>query len=173
MARRGYEASSLHAVSERPTVFTIGHGPCSFAEIERLLAAHSCQTIVDVRSQPYSRHAPEFNKRPLADLAATAGLGYRWMGDRLGGRPDDPGMRDAGGAPHWDRIAASPGFAAGMAELSELARGGRVAVLCAEREPDHCHRTGLIAPHLEAGGFAVLHILADGSARPHQPPLFR
>ncbi len=156
----------------RLPVFTIGHGAAPFGEIEALLGGHGVQTIVDVRSQPYSRHAPDFNRRPLGELAAAAGLGYRWMGDRLGGRPTDPALLDAGGSPSWERIRGSAVFAGGLVELAELARGGRVALLCAERDPADCHRAGLIAPALEEAGFAVMHILADGSAHRHQPPLF-
>ena len=145
-------------------ICTIGHGDRSFGDIEQLLAAHGCQTIVDVRSQPYSRHAPDFTKGELAAAAAVAGLGYRWMGDRLGGRPDN-------GA-EWDMIASSDGFRGAIAEVAELARGGRVVLLCAEGSPDHCHRSILIAPHLERLGFHVAHILHDGSLQPHQPGLF-
>jgi uncharacterized protein (DUF488 family) len=147
-------------------VCTIGHGDRAFGAIEALLARHGCQTIIDVRSQPYSRHAPDFTKRELMAAATVAGLGYRWMGDRLGGRPDDPAPTD------WDAIAASPGFQGALDEVAELARGGRVVLLCAELSPEHCHRAGLIAPRLELMGFRVAHILADGSLHAHQPGLF-
>ncbi len=154
------------------TIYTIGHGDASFTDVEALLARHLVQTLIDVRSQPYSRHAPDFNREPLARLAAAAGLGYRWMGDRLGGRPTAPDLLDAAGAPDWQRLAATPTFRAGVAEAAELARGGRTAVLCAERDPTHCHRALLLAPAFEAEGLHVAHILADGSLRPHHPTLF-
>ncbi len=159
-------------MSDSPRIFTVGHGDRSFSDIEGLVSRHGCQTIVDVRSQPASRHAPDFNKRDLAAAATVAGLGYRWMGDRLGGRPDDPALRDAAGNPDWEAVAASTGFRGAIDEVAELARGGSVVLLCAELSPDHCHRSVMIAPQLEAIGFRVCHILPDGALRTHQPGLF-
>ena len=68
-------------------VWTIGHGDKDFDAVAAELSKHGVQTIVDVRSQPYSRHAPDFTKATLEEEAATAGFGYRWLGDKLGGRP--------------------------------------------------------------------------------------
>ncbi len=157
---------------EHDTIYTVGHGDASFTDVEALLVGHLVQTLLDVRSQPYSRHAPDFNRESLARLAAAAGLGYRWMGDRLGGRPTAPDVLDAAGAPDWRRLAATSPFQAGVQEAAELARGGRTVVLCAERDPTHCHRALLLAPAFEAEGLRVAHILPDGSLRPHHPTLF-
>ena len=154
------------------TVFTVGHGDRTFAVIEALLEPHGVQTIVDVRSRPSSKYAPDFRKDNLAELCSVAGLGFVWMGDRLGGRPDDPALKDEHDLPDWDRIAATPGFRGAIDELAELARGGTVALLCAEGRPEHCHRALLIAPHLEAAGFSVIHVLPDGSLTRHQSTLF-
>ncbi len=171
MPPRHHDRPTLRPV-EPPVIYTIGHGDASFTAIAALLERHLVQTLVDVRSQPYSRHAPDFNKGPLADLAAAAGLGYRWMGDRLGGRPTDPDLLDPAGAPDWLRVAESPSYRGAIAELIELGRGGRTAILCAERDPRHCHRTLLLAPTLAAAGASVCHILSDGALEPHHPTLF-
>jgi uncharacterized protein (DUF488 family) len=126
---------------------------------------------VDVRSEPYSRHAPEFQKTELDAIAAEAGYGYRWLGRGLGGRPDDPSLQRPDGSPDYGAIAASPGFTGAMDELEGLARRGHVVLLCAETTPDHCHRARLLAPALEGRGHHVVHILGDGTLRPHQPDL--
>ena len=47
------------------TIHTIGHGRAAFAAVAEVLVRHGVATIVDVRSHPYSRHAPEFS-RPVA-----------------------------------------------------------------------------------------------------------
>ncbi len=150
----------------KPRIFTVGHGNAPFHEIERVLQLHGVATVVDVRSTPYSRHAPDFRKSALAVLTAAAGLGYRWMGDRLGGLSadrDDPRNRPSG--------IDSPSFRAALAEVLALNEAGPVALLCAERDPEHCHRRLVLAPQLEALGAEVFHILADGSAHRHQPSL--
>ncbi len=156
--------------AHQTTVFTIGHGAGDFAEMVQRLGAHDVSVIVDVRSIPFSKHAPDFTKDELTHLAAEFNLGYRWLGDRLGGRPDDPALlRD--GKPSWEAIARSDAFAAGMTELVGLLEAATVALLCAEVEPAHCHRAHLIAPELERLGYPVMHILSDGSATRHQPTL--
>jgi uncharacterized protein (DUF488 family) len=157
--------------SNEPTIHTIGHGAGAFSDLEQRLGAHHVQTIVDVRSIPYSKHAPDFQKARIAAIAAATGFGYRWLGDRLGGRPDDPSLLTADGEPDYDKIAAAPAFNAGLDEVEALARTSRVALLCSELDPSGCHRMTLLAPALEARGYHIAHILGDGSSRAHQPGL--
>jgi len=153
------------------TVYTIGHGRAPFAAVAEVLAGHGVATLVDVRSHPYSRHAPEFSRPVLEGLAATSGFGYRWMGDALGGRPDDPTLVDAGGALDEAALRRSPRFRAGLTDLAALAVGGAVALLCAEEDPGHCHRSRVVAPALEEMGLQVVHLRHDGTAVPHQDSL--
>lgn len=157
--------------SQDLTLFTIGHGPKRFGEIAAPLTVYGVSVIVDVRSVPQSSHAPDFSRDRLLHLAAEANLGYRWLGDRLGGRPSDSSLwRD--GEPDWRAIAQSASFEAGITELDGLARAARVALLCAELDPMRCHRTFLIAPELVARNYTVTHILTDGSSRAHEETLF-
>ena len=136
-------------------VWTVGHGAASFADIERLLAVHDIQTVVDVRSAPVSRHATGFDKPDLEAACAAAGLHYRFMGATLGGFPADD----------------APQPTAAIAELVGVARTARTAILCAEAAPARCHRSTVIAPLLQDAGFDVVHLLHDGSALPHQSEL--
>jgi uncharacterized protein (DUF488 family) len=155
----------------KPRIFTVGHGDARFQEIERILQFHGIATVVDVRSTPYSKYAPDFRKSTLAEAAAAAGLGYRWMGDRLGGRPSRsaPANREEVGSTQV--VVDSPSFRSALAEVATLNTTGPVALMCAERRPDNCHRCLILAPHLEALGIDVFHILPDGTARRHQPSL--
>lgn len=153
------------------TIYTIGHGRAGFAEVAAVLERYGVATLVDVRSQPFSRHAPEFSRRVLEELAAAAGLGYRWMGDVLGGRPTDPALLLPDGGPDYPAIRRSPGFQAALVHLAALAAGAGVALLCAEERPEQCHRSLLIAPALDEAGLRVVHLLHDGTALAHQQPL--
>ena len=95
------------------TIFTIGHGDASFGDLERRMKRHRIQAIVDVRSIPYSKHAPEFAKAELEAIAAEAGLGYRWLGDHLGGRPTDAELL-TDDKPDVAKITAGARFRAGI-----------------------------------------------------------
>lgn len=160
----------MRSGSGRHRIFTIGHGNAPFSEIARLLLLHGVTMLVDVRSTPFSRYAPDFRKSELVGLAATVGLGYRWMGDRLGGRPTDSDQPESTDS-DWAVIKASAGFRSAVSDVVALNRVGPVALLCAEREPQHCHRSRVLAPVLEELGVEVFHIRPDGSAQRHQPTL--
>jgi uncharacterized protein (DUF488 family) len=153
------------------TIFTIGHGRAAFANVAGVLRRHKVATIIDVRSVPYSQHAPDFAKEELIALATASGLAYRWMGDSLGGRPEDPELLNADGEPDYQRIDESARFRAGIVNLTALADSGAVALLCSEERPEACHRSLLIAPVLTALGYRVVHLRHDGTAQPHQDSL--
>ena len=155
--------------TDASTIYTIGHGSEPFSNLEDRLALHHVQSIVDVRSVPYSKHAPDFRKKELEVNATAAGLGYRWLGDRLGGLPTDPELLAPSGAPDYAKVAATPAFAAGLDEVEALAAGSRVVLVCSELDPEHCHRAQLLAPALEVRGYRVVHIGRDGVGRVHQP----
>ena len=60
--------------------------------------------------------------------------------------------------------------------LDRLADGAgryRVALMCAEADPAHCHRSRLVAPLLVARGHAIRHLRADGTLEEHEPVVAR
>ena len=152
-------------------IFTVGHGNAPFPEIHRILRLHGVATVVDVRSTPYSKYAPDFRKSALTEFAAAVGLGYRWMGNRLGGRPAGSSPATTQVVTNQETLVDSASFQGALAEVIALNETGPVALLCSERDPEHCHRLRTLAPHLEAHGIEVFHILPDGAARRHQPSL--
>jgi len=144
-------------------LFTIGHGAAPFYDLLRRLQEHGVRMVLDVRSQPYSGRAPHYNKRELEAELIAAGIAYRWLGDRLGGKPLQPG----GLVPIEDDNLLS----AGITDAAALAGGATSSLLCAELDPTHCHRTVALAPRFEEKSFRVVHILDDGELRTHQPTL--
>jgi uncharacterized protein (DUF488 family) len=80
-------------MSDSLTIFTIGHSNHSSEEFLQLLQQHSVACLVDIRSQPYSRYNPQFNRETLAAALRSAGIRYSDFGATLGGRPDDPRLR--------------------------------------------------------------------------------
>ena len=70
------------------TIYTIGHSNHESEAFLALLQEHDITLLVDVRSSPYSRYVPQANRETLAHALEAAGIGYRWVGDRLGGKPE-------------------------------------------------------------------------------------
>ena len=144
-------------------IHTIGHSNHTTAEFVDLLRTHGITLVVDVRSQPYSRWADQFNRETLAHDLEDAGIAYRFLGDALGGRPSDPVLYDPGQErPDYQRIERTPAYQAGIACLLGLAQSQRLAVMCGEGDHRQCHRHLLITQTLLGRGVRVLHIQPDG-----------
>jgi uncharacterized protein (DUF488 family) len=158
------------------TVFTIGHSNHAPAVFADLLRGQGVACLADVRSLPASRFAPQFNRVAMEGWLADAGIVYRWLGAALGGKPRGAVPPRRGGRIDYVVRAEQPDFVAGISDLLELAADRPTAIMCAERDPLHCHRTHLVTPALLVRGVAVCHILADGSCIDHaalQQPLSR
>jgi uncharacterized protein (DUF488 family) len=151
-------------------IYTIGHSNHEPDAFLTLLRQHGIELLVDVRSSPHSRYVPHANKKVLAHTLAEAGIGYRWLGDRLGGKPEGP-------AADYDALRVSPAFQQGITTLLQLADQCRTAVMCAEGDHRQCHRHKMIAPALLDRSVRILHIQPDGSlvdvdTKPRQLILF-
>ena len=144
-------------------LWSIGHSNLSVERLIVLLTAHHIALLADVRTMPYSRRWPQFNREDLARSLKLAGIGYVYLGRELGGKPDDPTLRGPHGMPDYDAIAATPLYQEGLAQLMALGHVQRVACMCSEGDPARCHRERLIARSLRAAGWQVHHILGDGS----------
>ena len=155
---------------ETTTIYTIGHSTHPVAAFITLLRQHDIETLVDVRSQPYSRWNPQFNRESLATALEEAGVRYLHMGRSLGGRPEQADLYEPGSErPDYERQRETPLYKEGLQQLRQIARESRTAMMCSEGEPDECHRKLLITVDLLADEEAVQHILPDGRLRQAQP----
>jgi uncharacterized protein (DUF488 family) len=164
------------------TIFTVGHSHIPIARFIELLRRHHIDTVIDARSRPQSRFAPQFNRKALQTSLEQAGLAYRYLGDKLGGRPKDPQYHLPGGKIDYLHLAQAPLYREGLQELRQEAEQSHVAVMCAEGDFRKCHRYWLITRSLVDEGVEVHHILHSGEvvgtsadefvSTPDQLPLF-
>jgi len=147
-------------------LFSIGHSTHTLEALVSILKRHGVTEVADVRSTPYSRFNPQFNRDSLADSLASHGIRYVFLGRELGGRPDDPACYENGRV-RYDRVAATPVFQRGLDRVIQDAAACNVAMMCAEKEPLECHRALLVAQALGDRGVAVQHIRADGTLEDH------
>lgn len=145
-----------------PLVLTIGHSNHQSEHFLELLRAHGVTAVADVRSKPYTKYAKHFCREQVERHLRGEGIHYVFMGDQIGGKPDDSDLLGPDGKPDYARIAASPGFALGIDRLVKGAITQTIALMCGEEDPATCHRHHLIAPALAAQGVLVRHIRSDG-----------
>jgi uncharacterized protein (DUF488 family) len=144
-------------------VWTVGHSSHPVDQLTGLLQAARIEVLADVRSQPYSRHNPQFSRENLKrSLEQGAGLRYVFLGAELGGRPPEPEFHDGSGHVRYDLVRASKRFRGGLARLLTGAASYRVAIMCSEEDPVRCHRRRLITPALVQAGVEVRHLRGDG-----------
>ena len=143
-------------------IYTIGHSTHPIDQFTALLRQHAIGAIADVRSSPYSRHNPQFNRDTLRDALRATGIAYVFLGEELGARPTDFSCY-RNGKVGYDLLAATPLFQRGLDRVVKGASQFRLALMCAEKDPLDCHRTVLVARRLSERGLAIHHILADGT----------
>lgn len=138
----------------------------------RLLIGNRVTAVADVRSAPYSRFNPHFNREQLAAALNDSGIMYTYLGRELGGRSDDQRCYENGRI-RYDRIARTQLFSDGLRRILQGAEKYDLALMCAEKEPLHCHRALLIGHELDKLGIEVAHILPDGRPEPHSNAMER
>jgi uncharacterized protein (DUF488 family) len=144
-------------------IWSIGHSNHEMATMLDLLRSARINVVADLRSQPYSRFKPHFNRQPFQTTLKDAGFDYVFLGDELGGRPPEPEFLDADGHVLYGEVAKTSRFLAGLDRLLTGAKRFRVAMLCSEEDPSNCHRRLLVTRVLTERGVPVIHILGDGT----------
>jgi uncharacterized protein (DUF488 family) len=142
-------------------IFTIGHSTYSIEHFVRMLSDARITAIADVRSSPWSRHNPQFNRADLRSSLQSAGIDYRFYGKQLGGRPTDPSLFH-GSTADYELMARTSEFAEGLEMIVSGAAKHRLALMCSEHNPLDCHRCLLVGRALTDCGRAVNHIVSDG-----------
>jgi hypothetical protein len=110
--------------------FTIGHSTRTIVEFVDLLRESGVSLVVDVRSIPWSRTNPQFNKETLPETLEPWQIGYEHIAE-LGGRRGKSHDAESSPNTYWrvrsfrnyaDYALTVP-FAVGLARLRE--RGGQ------------------------------------------------
>lgn len=156
----------------RMQVFTIGHSNRQSSYFLTLLEMHNITMLIDIRAYPHSRRYPHFGQQKLSSDLGYIDISYYWMGRALGG------MRKANSESQHKSLPMSlRGFADHMEtakfvsaidELLNVSERTTTAIMCAERDPDQCHRS-LISDYLSlARNVGVVHILDKNQYTHHQ-----
>src|SRR4051794_18209601 len=152
--------------------YTIGHSTRPLDEFISLLKGADVTFVVDVRTVPRSRTNPQYNADVLPSALLEAGIGYAHVA-ALGGLRGRQRRVPAAVNGFWENksfhnyadYAMGEQFREGLAQLRELGRVQRCAIMCAEAVWWRCHRR-IIADYLLAAGETVLHIMGPDNVAP-------
>lgn len=145
------------------TAYSIGYGNRQLDEFLDLVAGRGIRYLLDIRSSPYSRHSPDFNKETLERACAEKNIKYVFVGEQLGGRPQTDRCYDDEGRVDYCRLAQEPYFVSGIQRLeTAIQKNIDFVLMCSELRPEQCHRSKLIGKVLRDHGIQLLHIDADG-----------
>ncbi len=150
-------------------LFTIGHSNHLLDEFLDLLSSNKIEFVIDVRSAPYSRYSPQFNKDAMEKSLQRAGIEYIFLGKELGARRVEESCY-LDGQVRFELIAELPVFQAGLERVLNEIEKHKAALMCAEAEPLNCHRTILVCRQLKKikPDLKINHILSDGTTESHE-----
>ena len=153
-------------------IYTVGHSNHTGERFVELLRAHGVTAIADVRSMPYSRRNPQFNREHLRAALKGAAMQYVFLGKELGARSEDECCY-VNDKVQFALLARTPLFRSGIERVVEGVRSHKIALMCAEKDPLDCHRTILVARTLAQAGLRIVHVLSDGAVETHDNALGR
>ena len=148
-------------------IYSVGHSNYGADKFAEILRSFSIEVVVDVRSAPYSRYCPQFNKETIEQLLRDSGIKYLFLGNELGARPTDR-TSYANGRVSFDELRSSECFRQGIYRLLDGVNKSNVAMMCSEKEPINCHRAILISRILSEKGISVRHILNETETLAHK-----
>lgn len=148
----------MKKTSEPIPIYTIGYGNRSIEQFVEVLQRHKIAYLIDVRSVPYSRYKPEFSQAELANKLKKHRIRYVFMGDTIGGRPDDE-MCYVNGRVDYEKVKNTEHYQSGIQRLQNAFRQQQcVALMCSEGKPEDCHRSKLIGATLTRNQVPIIHI---------------
>ncbi len=152
-------------------IYTIGHSNLSSKEFVGTLLVKKIEILVDVRAYPNSKLHPQFNQEDLRFLLNSKKIQYNWAGRQLGGKRKSlkssrhTAIESEGFRAYADHMESSL-FQNSAKQLISLSTKGNLAVMCAEKSPDQCHRFYL-SDYLLLNGAEVTHILSVEETKQH------
>ena len=141
---------------------TIGHSNFQIDTFLDILYHYHINCIIDLRSSPYSRYSPQFNRETLKTDLEINEIEYIFMGNRLGARYEDKNLIFDNGKVDFGKIKELPSFVSGIESLiDKINTGLNISLMCAEKDPFNCHRFVLVSRTLAKRNIDIEHILFD------------
>src|SRR5260370_20592065 len=106
----------------------------------KLLQHLEVTLITDVRSNHRSVWLPQFDREELTSSLKLADILYLFLGEELGGRPEDLKAYRSDGLVDYRARRNSASFRLGIDRVIQELECRDLALMCAEEDPLSCHR---------------------------------
>lgn len=149
-------------------IYSVGYGGRVHTDFIQLMVKYNITLVVDIRSNPFSRFQPSYNKAGLKAILKEEGINYVFMGEELGGKPKAQIFYSPSGKLNQELVTTTKFYQSAIRELIELAHiNENICLLCSELNPDQCHRKTMVGQSLFKQGVIVNHINGKGGVDKH------
>lgn len=151
------------------TIYSIGHGNKKMENFIEELKSFDIHFLLDIRSKPYSKWNPQFNQPQLKIEIEKHDITYVFVGNILGGLPDDRSCYNYEGKVVYDLIKEKVFFKEGLQRLvTANSKRINLAIMCSESKPEECHRSKLIGQELLKKEISLRHIISNKRIKSQQ-----
>ncbi len=147
-------------------LFTVGSSNQAINDFISLLQKYKINSLVDVRSVPYSKFSPQFNELSLKNELKKHSIQYSSFKHEFGARRiEKAAFHD--GRVSFDAVKELDVFKNGISRIVVgIEKGYRIALMCTEKDPIDCHRFILVSRNIEMSAqIQASHIMMDGSLK--------
>lgn len=143
-------------------LFTIGHSNYEINYFINIVKKYKINCIVDVRSIPYSKYSPQYNKENIKKLLKINKINYIYMGKEFGAMRTAKTLYTKEGYVDFEKIKYDKDFKLGINRVKVgVEKGYKIAFMCAEKIPSDCHRCILIGRTFKNLGYNIINIIDE------------
>jgi uncharacterized protein (DUF488 family) len=144
-------------------IYTMGYSAFALEDFIETAKSFGIKLVVDVRSLPYSKHYPDYNKESLEKILSAHNIFYRNYAKEFGAQQTRKDFFSPEGFLDYEKFVKSDDFMRGFSKIKKsLEKNYTLAFLCAEKDPSVCHRSIMVARPFCESGLTVNHILQNG-----------
>ncbi len=124
------------------TIYTVGYGCRSINDFLQLLQSKNIQTLVDIRSHPYSRRFPQYSQDQLRATIEEKGMVYHLASRHFGAkrkiyRSSQHTALKKDSLRAFADYMESDDFKKAAIQLINLSSKAATVIMCAETLPEH------------------------------------
>ncbi len=143
-------------------LFTIGHSNYEINYFINIVKKYKINCIVDVRSIPYSKYSPQYNKENIKKLLKINKINYIYMGKEFGAMRTAKTLYTKEGYVDFEKVKYDKDFKLGINRVKVgVEKGYKIAFMCAEKIPSDCHRCILIGRTFKNLGYNIINIIDE------------